>query len=290
MKRVFILFSFFLGVSPLLTQTVNAKDRFFVSFYPLEYAVQFMVGDTVEVWNPVDSDPADWKPTKKQIAKIQSSRLIFINGAQFEKWPDIVSLPKSRLIETAKSFKKEWLIYKDTTAHRHGDEVHTHEGFDGHTWMSPKRFLIQLKSIHAAIAKVGVIDKNQLDQRYQKLRSQFLELDQLWQNAGKKLAATGFIFANHPAYNYLAKDYGFQVENFDFSPGEDFGASAKSKMVRKKKNHKGPFFWWESAPNQSQKKFIESYLKMKSLVLSPSEVRGSNDFFETMKKNVTQIK
>ena len=68
----------------LTTTIAQSKERVFASFYPLEYVLETLTEGELEVWNPVDSDPAEWKPSKSDIAKIQKSKLIFINGAGFE--------------------------------------------------------------------------------------------------------------------------------------------------------------------------------------------------------------
>ncbi|MGB0454740.1 MAG: metal ABC transporter substrate-binding protein, partial [Bacteriovoracaceae bacterium] len=176
MKSLIVFIFSFLIFFPI----ANAKERIFVSFYPLEYSVKFLVGDSIDVWNPVDSDPADWAPSKAQIKKIQESKLIFINGAGFEKWPKVVALPKSKLVVTSRSFKKSWLRYKKGKAHSHGGKVHIHRGFDGHTWMSPNRFLMQNKIIYETIKRAKLVDSKLLDQRFNELQSQFNELEKLW--------------------------------------------------------------------------------------------------------------
>ncbi|NRA47001.1 MAG: zinc ABC transporter substrate-binding protein [Oligoflexales bacterium] len=228
-----------------------AIEKIFVSFYPLEYAVKAMIGDAAEVWNPVDSDPAEWSPTKLQVQKIQNCSLIFVNGAGFEKWLRIVSLPRSKLVETTRAFKSDWLSYhsKHAKAHSHGGKVHTHKGYDGHTWLSPNRFLMQMESIYLSLLKTKIVDQTQLEKRYDKIKNEFIQLDSQWKTLGKKLAKTGHVFTNHPAYNYLANDYGFKVRNFNISPDSEFSSVDKKEMKTALKEHRSSYFWWESPPS-----------------------------------------
>ncbi|NRA67713.1 MAG: zinc ABC transporter substrate-binding protein [Pseudobacteriovorax sp.] len=289
MKHVFLITSALLFL--LYSSYGLAKDKIFVSFYPLEYAVQSLVGDKAEIWNPVDSDPAEWKPSKSQITEMQKAKLIVINGAKFEKWKKVVSLPKSKLVDTARPFRKTWLHYHDKHAkpHRHGNKVHTHKGTDGHTWMSPKRFLKQIDTLYRRLGRAAIVDQKTLDANYQKLKAAVTELDSSWQAAGKKLKTSGPVFANHPAYNYLAKDYGFKVHNFHVTPDVDFTDKEKKEISAAVAKKKGKLFWWESAPNETNRKFIEDELKLTSLVVSPSEIQGPKDFIATMRANVQQL-
>ncbi|MGB0454873.1 MAG: metal ABC transporter solute-binding protein, Zn/Mn family, partial [Bacteriovoracaceae bacterium] len=110
-----------------------------------------------------------------------------------------------------------------------------------------------------------------------------------WLKASRKITESGYVFTNHPAYNYLAKDYGFKVKNFDVSPGENFTKKEIATLKKGVQHHKGTFFWWESAPSESQEKFIKEVLRLENKVVSPSEVQGGKDFYETMRQNVSQF-
>ena len=267
-----------------------SKEKVFVSFYPLEYATKFLVGDSIEVWNPVKTDPAEWKPTKALISEIQKSRLIIINGAGFEKWIKLVSLPKSKLVVTSSSFKKDWVKYKSGgKAHSHGGKVHVHRGFDGHTWMSPRKFLKQIDAIYTALLGAKLVEPTTLKNRYNDLKAQLVALDSKWIEVGKKIAQQGTILANHPAYNYLAKDYQFKVKNFDFSPDEPLSTKDKKSLQEFVKKNSAKYLWWESEPLKENKTFVEGVLGLKSITISPSEVAGQKKFLEVMNQNISNI-
>ena len=73
----------------------RAKIVVYTTFYPMTYFAQRIGGEHVEVVCPLpqDADPISWMPGANTIQAYQKADLIVINGAQFEKWLDKVSLP-----------------------------------------------------------------------------------------------------------------------------------------------------------------------------------------------------
>ncbi len=285
----------FLGLSVVaqlfLPLYALAKERVFVSSLPLEHAVRVMAGDEMEVWNPVNGDPRAWKPTKDQVREIQNSKLIVLNGAGFEEWSRVVSLPRSKLVVTARSFKKNWLAFEDkhAKAHRHGNKVHVHKGHDPHTWMSPKRYAQQIEAVYQHLLKLAVVEAPRLKQRYEKLKTEVFELDALWKEAAQRVAQRGYVLANHASYNYLAKDYDLKIESLDVSPDGNLSVADKDAIRKKQQQLKATQFWWESTPSKPQREFVEGELKMKSIVMATGELDSELNFVQLMRQNVSKL-
>ena len=135
--------------APLTPNTV------YTTFYPTTDWTRQIVGSQLEVVCPLpeDADAIYWQPSPEIIAAYQGAALVVVNGAEFEKWVEKVSLPRGRTVDTARGFEKEFVTYESVT-HSHGPEgEHTHEGIDGHTWVDPLLAARQAEAILAALVK-----------------------------------------------------------------------------------------------------------------------------------------
>ncbi len=94
---------------------------------------------------PADVDPAYWNPDVGTISAYQQSDLIFLNGAGYAKWVDKVSLPGSKLVNTSKKFKDQYISTEDAVTHSHGPKSgHANENVAFTTWID-----FELASRHA---------------------------------------------------------------------------------------------------------------------------------------------
>ncbi|MEM9480493.1 MAG: zinc ABC transporter substrate-binding protein, partial [Verrucomicrobiota bacterium] len=75
--------------------------------YPLAYFAERLAGDfaTIIFDCPDDEDPAFWKPTDDEVARMQSADVILLNGADYAKWAATASLPKAKTVDTSIVFK-----------------------------------------------------------------------------------------------------------------------------------------------------------------------------------------
>ena len=96
----------------------------FVSNYPLEYFVQRIAGDKVETisfYKEVE-EPTTWEPGEVEINALQEADLVLLNGASFEPWAMMLSLPQSKLVITTAAVEDQLLEEKQTVSHSHGPE------------------------------------------------------------------------------------------------------------------------------------------------------------------------
>jgi zinc transport system substrate-binding protein len=178
--RIFFLFAtlllFFLNIrcdfqKTPTTPTGNQTFTIRTTFYPLTEFTQRLVGSSakVECLLPAGEDPIFWKPSSEVIQKYQESDLIVINGASFEQWVSTASLPSKKLVDTAKSFKEQWV--ENAQTHSHGKQgEHSHTGVDGHTWVSPAFALQQVDTLKEALIKALPEKKETFEKNYLALK------------------------------------------------------------------------------------------------------------------------
>ena len=253
------------------------------TFYPTQYFAQRIAGDllTVECPVPDDADPIFWQPDSASLQRYQSAALIIVNGAEFEKWIGTASLPENRIVDTAKSFEKDFIKYEGSTSHKHGDgEEHTHTGIDGHTWVDPHYAKIQAAAIHKAFAKQWPEHADAFAANFKALADDLDALDAEFRQLDLKQP----LLASHPAYNYLARRYGWDVTSLDLDPDALPPKDAISP------DHPAKLILWESEPRNMAASILEKNHGIKSITFSPAELRGDEDYLTTMRTNIARLK
>ena len=68
----------------------SVKLQVVASFYPLYFFSCEISGDKADVTNivPSGAEPHDYEPTAQDMAKMESSKLIILNGGGLEAWSD----------------------------------------------------------------------------------------------------------------------------------------------------------------------------------------------------------
>jgi zinc transport system substrate-binding protein len=234
----------------------------YTSFYPLQYFAERIAGDLAEVVCPLppDADPIWWQPNAEQIRNFQEADLILLNGASFEKWALSVSLPDNRVVRTATGVQDQWIEFEQATAHKHGPkgDEHSHEGVDGHTWLDPLLATAQAAAIRDALIRLLPNNRERLEANFKALADDLGSLDRAFQalpTKGKTLIAT------HPAWNYPARRYGWNLVN-------DASATGDVRL-------------WEGAPETSG---------VGEVTFSPCEQKGDSDYLATMRANLERLK
>jgi len=251
------------------------------TFYPTTYLAERLGGDLVRVTCPVpeDADPLFWKPDADALRAFQRADLVVLNGAGLEQWVERVSLPFGRVVDTSRAFHAELLVHADAVTHSHGAEgEHSHAGLDAHVWLDPLLFRRQAEAVHSALARhlreEGA--REGLDARLEALGRDLAALDAELRGLGE-LPEGVSLYASHPAYDYLARRYGWRVENLDLDPGEMPPPEVLAAVAARLEQRPGTHLVWESSPEPAIAQRIADELGLRSLVFSPCEALTASE-------------
>lgn len=279
---------------PDLEQTPH--EPVMTTFYPLSYFAERIAVDRIPVECPVpaDADPIFWQPPREALQQYQEASLILVNGADFEKWLEGASLPQSRVVDTAKRFEEDFITFESTT-HRHGSGgEHTHEGIDGHTWLDPILAKQQAEAIEDAFVKTftehGPEIRRNADTLYADLERLHLRLE----DASESIRPVKLL-ASHPAYNYIARRYEWNIENFDLDP-EAAVSGEQLEALKAAVPESGPaVLLWESEPLPETAAKILQAVGVKSIVFSPCEmltgerIEAGETYLTVMSGNIDRL-
>lgn len=241
------------GASSPQAPTATASSLRVVALsQPAGWLASRLVGDDgqVTVMVPAGEDPPHWRPSADAIALLADADLLVANGAGYEPWIATASLPRDRLVDTAKGLD---LIVHEGTTHSHGATgTHTHEGTDPHTWLDPLLFLSQGQAIHRHLVQDHPGHRDAFDARLEALRTEILAVHGELETALAGLDRVA-LAANHPSYDYLARRYGFGVNTFPVEPDAAPDAATAAPLSAWTEEHREdapskPVMLWESAP------------------------------------------
>ena len=287
----FFLFSSLLIVSMVKTTNADASMDVYTVNYPLTYFAERIGGKHVNVSFPAppDIDPAFWSPNSETIQKYQKADLIILNGADYAKWTQKVSLPMLRLVDTSRAFADDLIQIQTKTTHSHGPAgEHSHAGTAFTTWLDFSQAAQQAEAIYLALSRKMPDLKSELTANYEALKKDLIELDEKMTALGTELQGVPLI-ASHPIYQYMARRYNLNLKMVMWEPDADPGEAQWSQIKELLAEHQAGWMIWEDEPLPSSEERLRQ-LNVNSMVFSPCFSRPpEGDFLSVMKQNVSNF-
>jgi len=267
----------------------NQKPLVAVVNYPLYTFATIIGNDKVEVFFPqIEGDPAYWQPDNSSIGTFQNADLILLNGADYAKWTDKVSLPASTQVNTSKAFTDR-LIEMKGEAHSHGPEgEHSHTGYAFTTWLDLKNAVGHADAVYEALVNLLPEEKELFSTNFNVVKDQLSELDaQLTQTFNDQEDLE--VFASHPVYQYLAMGYGVEIVSYHWEPDQMPSEDAWKEFEHELDHHSARAMLWEDQPLPEVKKKLED-MGVKVIVYNPGGNRNELDLIALMSKNIDNLR
>lgn len=255
--------------------------------FPAGWLVARIGGEAVRLTqvSPAGEDPPSWQPPADVVAGLAAADLIVANGAGYEAWLATVSLPESKLLQSAAGVDP---IRLPGLTHSHGDDgSHSHAGIDPHTWMDPVALGQQAVAVHARLIALDPAHQGAYDAGLAGLRA---DLDQIDKELAAALApAKGRrLAASHPAFNHLARRYGLDLTSFAFDPTEAPDAAAAAPLLAWLPTAGAdPILLWEVAPSAAVVAALPAGLR--HVLVDPVEQPGSDGVYDYLAKSRTNV-
>jgi len=241
----------------------------------------------VESLLPVGADPHSYQPTPQDVTKIVQSKLLIINGAEYEHFLE-------PLLENAEGERE---VIEASAGLGLRTDAESEHGIDPHLWLDPNNVITYVENIREALTHFdpdgAAIYKSNADAYVAQLK----DLD-VWINEQvsqippeKRLLVT-----NHEALGYFADRYGFTVigavvpsVSSDASPS----AQQMAELIDQIKSSGTPALFLDEVENpalaqqiadETGVKVVED-LHLESLTNGPPAAT----YIEMMKHNVTRI-
>lgn len=256
------------------TTEANSKPIIAVTIVPEETFVRAVCGDLADVISivPPGNSPENYEPTPQEIEKLSKSSLYFSIGVPTEQANIMPMIKDIKIVPLQNEVAK---VYADRT-------FPTGER-DPHIWLSPKRAKVMVETIAKEMSILDNANKETYENNAKEYINKLDELDKQISSALETLDNKKII-VYHPAFGYLADDYGLDMYALE-DEGKEATPQHLQKMIdmAKEENIKVIFYQEEIDSRQSQA-FAEE-IGGKTTQLAPL----ASDYIENLKKMAQTI-
>lgn len=222
----------------------------YVVNYPLSYFAQRMAPAGVRVTFPVPAgiDPAFWKPPSEAVRRYQDAGLIFLNGAGYAHWTRYATLPRARVVVTARACRDTLLPAEESVRHRHGpDGPHEHSGLAFTTWLDFELAACQARRVRDALVEKFPSHRDSISSQFERLEGDLQGLHERMRKVGKALGGQA-VLASHPVYQYLGDAYGVSIQSLHLEPDQVLDDDDWKVVDAILQRHSAKWMLWEGAP------------------------------------------
>lgn len=239
---------------------------------------------TVESLLPVGADPHSYQPTPQDAARIADSRLLIINGADYE-----------RFLETllANVGGERTIIEASTGISPRSDA----SGIDPHMWLDPNNVIVYVQNIRDGLIQYDPAGKADYQSNADAYIAKLKNLD-AWITEQVHLipADRRLLVTNHESLGYFAERYGFTVTGTlieSFSSDASPSAGQMAGLIDQVKSSGAPAIFLDASDNESLAKQVADETGVKVItdlhLESLTDGPPAGTYIDMMKYDVTQI-
>lgn len=253
---------------------------------------------TVESLLPVGADPHAYQPTPQDAAKVADSRLLIVNGMEYEHFIETLleNAGGERMVVTA----SEGLEARHMEEHAGEAEAgsgHAHEAGDPHMWLDPNLVVTYVENIRDGLIQFDPEGEAVYRSNAEAYIAELKNLD-AWivEQVAQVPQARRLLVTNHEALGYFAERYGFTIAGTvieSFSSGASPSAGQMADLIAQIQSSGAPAIFLDASDNESLARQIAAETGVD--VVTDLHLESLTDgapaatYIEMMKHNVTLI-
>lgn len=225
-------------------KTSGDKVLVAVTIAPQAEFVEQIGGNKVRtvVMVPAGANAHTYEPTPNQLKDLSNAQMYVKLGSNmgFElAWMDkllsinsdmhVINSSSGIKFRTMRENEQESHTHEHEETEEHGEEEHDHTGPDPHVWTSPQNAKIMVKNIYEGLVAIDPNNKAIYKQNYYAYVAKLDEVDAKLKAALAGKEGTSFI-VYHPAWGYLADDYGLHEISIEVE-GKEPSAKDMKKLI-----------------------------------------------------------
>lgn len=260
------------------------KIKVVTSFYPLYFFTSEIVGDKASVINltPAGAEPHEYEPTARDMAQIESSALLVLNGGGLESWGENIQ-------KNINKDKTKILVIKDILNTENNN-------IDPHIWLSPTIALQMIDTIEYELSEIDPINSPYYKSNAKIIKDKLSILDEEFKN-GLTSCKSKDIVTSHSAFAYLASAYGLnQVSIAGLSSEEEPSSKEMAEITKFAKDNNVKYIFFESLISPKLSLTIAKEIDAQTLLLNPieglgdDEIKSGKNYFSEMRNNLVNLK
>lgn len=301
------IFIFLSGCSDHKNETSEHSNALsiYVTVYPLQFLVEEIGADTVEVTTvfPPGVDAHTYEPTSREMTEIATSDAFFYIGPNMEGFvesaADALASEGVQLIEI-EQFEhlfsheaQESLTEHDDHEHdEHHDDEHHHHLYNPHIWIDPLRMIEMAKIVQNTLSELHPEAKMEYEQNTERLIEQLEQLDQTFiKMANEK--ENKYMIVPHAAYDYWTERYGIeQIAVSGFSTTEEPSQKHLTEIIQLAQSYDVHYVFYEQNTPNKLIDIIQTHIDANVAtihnlsVLTDNDIENEEDYFTLMEKNI----
>lgn len=277
----------------------STKLQIVTSFYPMYDFTQNVAGDNAEVsvLMKAGTEPHDYEPSAKDIAKIADSDVFVYNSKEMETWVSSVltniDTKKTIVVDASQGIDLlEGNHSDDETEAEHEGHSHAH---DPHIWLDPVLAQKQVDTIKEGIIKADTKNKETYEKNALAYKEKLAALNEKFE-MGLKNAENRTFVTQHAAFAYLANRYDLeQVAIAGLSPDQEPSPAKLAELNDFIKENKIKIIYFAETASPKIAKTVANETGAKLEVLSPiegitqEEQEKGVDYIKVMEKNLEAL-
>ncbi len=251
----------------------NNKKVVAVTIVPEKTFVEAVCGDLAEVVTmiPPGNSPGNYEPTPQEMEQLAKASLYFAIGVPAEEANILPNIGTVKLISL-----------QDAVAEKYADRKFESGKRDPHIWLSPKRVKVMIDTIALQMCELDPKNKEIYNKNAQDYIKQLDELDVQITQTLQGVNNKKFI-VYHPAFGYLADDYGLQMFALE-EEGKEATIQHLQDMIDLAKKDNIKVIFYQKEIDSSQSAAFAEELGGETTQLAPLAA----DYIENL-KNMAQL-
>lgn len=286
------------GSSTSSNNDSNDKISIMTTFYPMYEFTQQVVGKAgdVELLIPAGTEPHDYEPSAKDLAKISDADMFVYNSPELETWTDNLSenidTSHTTIVKASKGISL--MEGSEEEGHTETEEGHEHE-LDPHVWLDPVLAVKEVETIRDALVKKYPEQKATFKKNAAAYIKKLEALNTKYETALADASNKTFV-TQHAAFGYLAKQYGLTQDAIaGISPDQEPSASRLSELKTYVEENNIEVIYFEENATSKVAETLANETGVKLAVLNPLEsltskqIKAGEDYISVMEENLAAL-
>lgn len=284
-----ILSALFVTSCGAASQSVDRRPVILASTTFLADIARNVAGDRLMVDSllPVGADPHAYQPTPQDTAKIADSKLLIVNGMEYEHFLE-------SLLENAGGERK---VIEAAAGISPREDAGGEHGIDPHMWLDPNLVIHYVENIRDGLIAFDPQGEAVYRSNAEAYIAELKDLD-AWivEQTAQIPASRKLLITNHESLGYFAERYGFTIAGTvieSFSSGASPSAAQMTNLIGQVKASGAPAIFLDASDNEALARQLAEETGVR--VVTDLNLESLTDgapaatYLDMMKHNVTLI-
>ncbi|MBC1289791.1 zinc ABC transporter substrate-binding protein [Listeria welshimeri] len=283
------------------------KLKIVTTFYPMYDFTKNVAGDKASIEMLIDAgtEPHDYEPSAKDIAKIEAADVFVYNSEDMETWvpsalksldsKKLTVIDASKGIQLVEGTEEEEHHDHEEEGHDHDHEEAHHHEHDPHVWLSPVLAQQEVTNIQNGLTKADKTNADTYEKNAANYNDKLKALDGKFKTAFEGVKQRDFV-TQHAAFQYLAKEYNLhQVAIAGLSPDQEPSPARLAELQKYVKDNNISTIYFEEVASPKVAETLANETGAKLEVLSPiegitdKEQKKGMDYIAYMEQNLKAL-